>query len=77
MRKKSLSVVTVNGPYLRTSGLSIRRRLITLAGTMLYFSGMHESERQEILGALKRGHDALRDAVAGIGEDLAICKELD
>ena len=41
---------------------------------MIYFGGMHESERQDILEALKTGHDALCDAIAGIGEDLAICK---
>lgn len=34
--------------------------------------GMEESERQEILQELKTGRDALREALAGVGEHLAI-----
>jgi hypothetical protein len=36
--------------------------------------GMVESERQEILQDLKKGRDALRDALAGVDEHLAIRK---
>src|SRR5260370_11479630 len=35
---------------------------------------MQESERQEMLHALKTGHDALREALAGVDEQLAIRK---
>jgi len=35
---------------------------------------MRDPEKQQILHTLKTGHDALREAVAGVGEQLAIRK---
>lgn len=56
----------------RRAGKSRGARYLKANGMLTHH--MVESDRQEILQELKRGSDALREALAGVDEDLAIWK---